>query len=276
MKTFLTAACIAAACCIAGPAAATENNARDYFSAPEGTKLGVFYAANIRAESAYGSGNEIASNLGFRGQAVLMRWVYMDKCFGLLCNLQLMVPAQRLNSDALGLHASGFADSIVGGTLWFENDTQGRNYVGLTNFLFLPTGAKGVGSERWQTNHMLNVTRGFGPAVLEATADLNVYGEQDSAGGTLRKSPYYTLQLHASYDLTPSTYLGARYRYAGGGKEKSGGLTTAGAARNHQLALELGSWLSARDQVLLHYNKDLKVENGLKQDQLWLRFIRVF
>ena len=277
LKNTMYRSLVALACAAgAGHATATENNARDYFSAPEGTKLGVLYFADIRADSAYAKGNEIASNLAFKGQAALMRWVYMDNCFGLLCNLQLIVPVQRLNSDALGLHASGFADSIVGGTIWLQNDSKERNFVGLTNFLFMPTGAKGVGAERWQTNHMLNVTRGFGPTVLEGTVDLNFYGNQQSAAGATKKDPYYTLQFHASYDLTPSTYLGARYRYAGGGAEKTNGVESAGAASNHQLAAEVGTWLSARDQVLVHYNKDLKVENGLKQSQLWLRFIRVF
>lgn len=257
-------------------AVATENNARDYFSAPEGTKLGILYFVDIRADQAYASGNEIASNLGFRGQAALLRWVYMDKCFDLLCNLQLIVPVQRLNSDALGLHASGIADSIIGGTIWFQNDTKERDYIGLTNFLFLPTGAEGVGAERWQTNHMLNVTRGFGPVVLEGTLDLNFYGDQRSTGSSTKKDPYYTLQFHASYDLTPATYAAARYRFAGGGAEKTNGVETAGSARNHQLAAEIASWISPRDQVLFEYVRDMKVETGLKQRQLWLRFIRVF
>jgi len=273
LKRWLVATACAA---VLGQAGATENQARDYFPAPEGSKLGLVYFADIRADQANADGKEVANNLGFRGQAALLRWVYMDKCFGLLCNLQTVVPVQRLNSDALGLHASGLGDTIIGGNLWLQNDGEARAFVGFTNFLILPTGAQGVGAKRWQSNHMLNVTRGVGPAVLEGTLDLNFYGEQNASGGGTQKSPYYTLQFHASYDLTPSTFAALRYRYAGGGEEKTNGVLSAGAAKNHQLALELASWISARDQLLAEFNQDLKVENGLKQQQIWLRLLRVF
>ncbi|NIF18100.1 transporter [Pantoea sp. Cy-639] len=270
-------------------AQAADLNARDFVSAPVGTRLGVAYLPLTRANSYHGVA-DADGKADLSVNAVAWRQLWFSDICASLCTPQFIVSyvdtEARLPGAASHSRERGIGDPQVGGTLFFINDPQHRTYSGLLALLGVPLGeyhasAPGVspGANRWALHLNYNYTQGVGERwLLEANLEAQLYGRNDDyLGSTLTQKPLYRLQAFASYDLTPSTYGALRLIHADGGE-----LTLAGQRlddshqRYTQAGFELGHWLDRRNQVLLGLTRNIATHNAYAQDNLLLRFVHVF
>ncbi|MBC3456716.1 transporter [Pseudomonas mosselii] len=270
-------------------AQAADLNARDFVSAPVGTRLGVAYLPLTRANDYHGAadGNGKA-DLAVNAFAYRQLW-FTDIC-GTLCTPQFIVPyvdtEARLPGSDGHTRERGIGDPQVGGTLFFINDPQNRTYSGLLALLSVPVGEyhasnPGVspGANRWALHLNYNYTQGVGERwLLEANLEAQLYGRNDDYfDNELKQKPLYRLQAFASYDFTPTTYGALRLIHADGGQlELDDRHLDNSHQRYTQVGFELGHWLDRRNQVLLGLTRNVSTDNAYAQDNLLLRFVHVF
>lgn len=268
---------------------AADLNARDFFSAPVGTSLGVAYLPITRASSYHGPADSTGkADLSVNAFAYRQLW-FSDIC-GTLCTPQFIIPYADIQGHMPGAGSTrserGLGDPQVGGTLFFINDTKTRTYSGLLAMLSIPLGEYheqnpdvSPGTNRWALNLNYNYTQGVGEKwVLEANLEAQLYGANDDYyGAKLEQRPLYRLQAFASYDFTASTYGGLRFIHADGGELQLNGQRLDNTHQRYtQLGFEVGHWLDQRNQVLLGLTRNVATENAFAQNNLLLRFVHVF
>jgi hypothetical protein len=270
-------------------AQAADTNARDFYSAPVGTQLGVLYLPTVWA-------NEFDSNAGTFKDAeldvnvVAYRHVWFSDICGTLCTPQFIVPGSRVEATLPGadnsISSTGIGDPQVGGTLFLINNPEQREYSGLLTLLTLPVGSYdsdkadvSAGANRWGATLLLNYTRGVSANwTLEGSLEAQIYGDNDDYYGMeLSQDPLYRLQAFASYDFTPSTYGALRLYHAVGGElEIDGGKIANTRQQYTDLGFELGHWLDRQNQLMFTYAKNVETENGFDVSQTMLRFVHVY
>lgn len=270
-------------------AKAADMNARDFFSAPSGTQLGVLYLANTRASDFHGAA-DTTRKADLQVNALAYRHVLFTDACGTLCTPQFIVPYVDANARLPGAmrHTGerGLGDPQVGGTLFMVNDPASRTYSGLLSLLTVPVGEyhgnhPGVspGANRWGLTFNYNYTQGLGEKwVLEANLEAQFYGKNDDYNGmALKQAPLYRLQAFASYDLGPATYGALRLVHADGGEVRLNDHSVANTHQRYtQLGIELGHWLSRRDQLMIALSRNVDTDNGYHGSQALLRLSHAF
>lgn len=268
---------------------AADLNARDFFSAPAGTSLGVLYLPTLRANEFRGAnGRDDKADLTV--DALAYRQVWFSEICGTLCTPQFIVPLVDIDARLPGANRSrserGFGDPQVGGTLFFVNQPQTRTYSGLLTLLTLPLGEYhsdnpdvSPGANRWAATFNYNYTQGFGEKwVLEGNIEAQLFGENDDYfGQSLKQKPLYRLQAFASYDFTPATYGALRLIHADGGELRLNDRTLDGTHQRYtQLGFEVGHWLDRRNQVMFGLSRNIDTDNGYDRSEALLRLVHVF
>ena len=273
----------------ASGASAADLNARDFFTAPVGTSLGVFYLPAVRADEFRGArGTDKDAELSVNAFAWRQLW-FSDLC-GTLCTPQFIIPVAdieaRLPGAARQQSEQGLGDPQFGGTLFFINDPKRRTYSGLLTLISAPLGeyhadnpAVSPGANRWTATFNDNYTQGVGENwVLEANLEAQLYGKNDDYHGMdLEQDPLYRLQAFASYDFTPASYGALRLIHADGGELSLDGDTLDGTHQRYtQLGFELGHWLDQKNQLLFALSRNLDTDNGFHGEQALLRLVHMF
>lgn len=271
------------------PGHAADTNARDFFSAPVGTSLGVLYLPVTWAGSFHSaSGKDNHARLNVEALAWRQLW-FSDVC-GTLCTPQFIIPAAHvkttLPSSQQSQQDSGIGDPQVGGTLFFINQPDKREYSGLLTLITLPVGSYdarhpdvSAGANRWGATFLYNYTRGVGKNwVLEASLEAQFYGNNDNyLGNSLKQQPLYRLQAFASYDFTPDTYGALRLYHTRGGALRLNGQDLPDTRQNTtQLGIELGHWFNKQDQLMLMLARNVHTTNSFDSSQAMLRLVHVF
>lgn len=273
----------------ASGASAADLNARDFFTAPVGTSLGVFYLPAVRADEFRGArGTDKDAELTVNAFAWRQLW-FSDLC-GTLCTPQFIIPAADIEARLPGSNRQqseqGLGDPQFGGTLFFINDPERRTYSGLLTLIGAPLGEYHAGNpdvspgaNRWTATFNYNYTQGVGENwVLEANLEAQLYGKNDDYHGMdLEQDPLYRLQAFASYDFTPASYGALRLIHADGGELSLDGDTLDGTHQRYtQLGFELGHWLDQKNQLLFALSRNLDTDNGFHGEQALLRLVHVF
>ncbi|WP_375741363.1 transporter [Pseudomonas boanensis] len=277
--------------CTLLPAAgqAADMNARDFFSAPVGTQLGVVYLPTNRANDFHGPA-DANGKAELEVNALAYRHVFFSDICGTLCTPQFIVPFVDIDARLPGAthHTSerGFGDPQVGGTLFFINQPETRTYSGLLTLLTLPVGEYhsqnpdvSPGTNRWGLTFNYNYTQGIGEKwVLEANLEAQFYGKNDDYyGADLEQDPLYRLQAFASYDFTPATYGALRLVHADGGELRLNDRTLDDTHQRYtQLGVELGHWLDPQNQLMFALSRNVDTDNGYHGNQALLRLVHVF
>lgn len=270
-------------------AEAADINARDFFSAPSGTQLGVLYLPTNRANDFHGPA-DTNSHAELEVNALAYRHVLFTEACGTLCTPQFIVP--YVQTDALlpgttrRTAGRGVGDPQIGGTLFFINDPASRTYSGLLSLLTLPVGEyhannPGVspGANRWGATFNYNYTQGVGEHwVLEANLEAQLYGKNDDYYGMdLEQAPLYRLQAFASYDFAATTYGALRLVHADGGELSLNDRTLDDTHQRYtQLGIELGHWLDRNNQLMVALSHNVDTDNGYHGAQALLRLSHVF
>jgi hypothetical protein len=270
-------------------AQAADMNARDFFSAPSGTQLGVLYLPTNRANDFHGPA-DASGKAELEVNALAYRHVLFTDACGTLCTPQFIVPYVDIDArlpDAAGHTGErGIGDPQLGGTLFFINEPETRTYSGLLTLVTLPVGEYhgnnpdvSPGANRWGLTFNYNYTQGVGENwVLEANLEAQLYGKNDDYYGMdLEQDPLYRLQAFASYDFTPATYGALRLVHADGGELSLNDRTLDDTHQRYtQLGVELGHWLDRQNQLMVALSHNVDTDNGYHGAQALLRLAHVF
>ncbi|MHC6225603.1 transporter [Pseudomonas sp. X10] len=272
-----------------GTCNAADLNARDFFSAPVGTTLGVFYLPMTRNNDYHGAA-DTTGKADLKVNAFAWRQLVFTDICGTLCTPQFIVPVVDIDARLPGATRrtgeSGVGDPQVGGTLFFINDPATRTYSGLLSLISLPVGEYhshnpdvSPGANRWAGHFVYNYTQGVGEKwVLEANLEAQVYGKNDDYfGGDLKQAPLYRLQAFASYDFSQATYAALRLIHADGGELRINGKRIDDThKRVSQVGVEVGHWFDKQNQALVAFTQDVDSDNSYHGSQALLRLVHVF
>lgn len=284
----LRCAALIAAMGAAGSAQAGDPSARDWIPAPPGTTLFAGYLLGLNSHGFYDRGERLDGGPTVDVQGMVLRPMHFGQLFGKTVQYEAILPAFRTTIGMSGMpddRVTGVGDAQLGAAVWFVNNEESKTWFAWEPFITIPTGLyhsnhadASPGKNRWTTLQDFAFVQGFGESTfLEAVAEFEFFGDNTNYyGQTLKKAPAIRLMALASTNITPDTYIGARYRYETGGREKVDGLETVTSAKNHQLAFEVTHQLNDANQVQLQYIHDLKVENGPRMRGVQLRYVYAF
>ncbi|GAA5084799.1 transporter [Paenalcaligenes hermetiae] len=273
---------------LASSASWADPSARDWIPAPAGTNIIAGYLGYQKANRMYEDGRRVQGAPKLDVQYGIYRQMHYRELAGKTVQYEVIVPVSRATLKGNGFpkdRLSGVGDVNIGAAVWLHNNDETRTYVAWEPFLVLPTGRYrgsqadvSPGENRWSLIQDFAFVKGIGKSsYIEGMAEFEVFGKNTNYyGQTLKKNPAMRLMAFASTDLSPSTYVGLRYRYETGGKEKIHGQKVAGSANDHQIAAELTHQLNDQHQLQLQYAHDIKVRNGPKFNGVQLRYAFLF
>ncbi|MFC4296561.1 MAG: transporter [Castellaniella sp.] len=279
---------LAAALAAAGSAQAGDPSARDWIPAPPGTSVFAAYLFGLNSHGFYDHGNRVDDGPTVDVRGMVLRPMYFSEVLGKTVQYELILPATRTTIGVSGEpddRVTGVGDAQLGAAVWFVNNQETKTWFAWEPFITVPTGRyhsnhadASSGKNRWTTIQDFAFVQGVGESTfLEAVAEFEFFGDNTNYyGGTLKKAPAIRLMALASTNITESTYVGMRYRYETGGREKVDGVETVSSARNHQLAFEITHQINDANQVQLQYIHDLKVENGPRMRGVQMRYVYAF
>jgi len=268
---------------------AADFNARDFFTAPAGTHLGVTYLPITRADTFRSPlGNDHNAKLAVTG--LVHREVWFKEFAGVMTTPQFVVSALDVNVRGPGAakrtRQTGVGDPLVGGTVYFINHPDSRTFMGWLNLVALPLGkydrndpGSSPGNNRWELHSALNFTRGIGDKwVLESALEVQAYGKNDKYfTQELKQEPLVRLQSFASYDIAPATTAALRLVYAEGGQLKLAGNTLAGTRQRYvQLGFEFSHMVGPKDGLMFSYNRNVEARNTFLQNDVLLRWVHIY
>lgn len=275
----------------AGAARAIDIDAGDYTALPEGTNVGLVYMQHAERNSLQVNGQQVPGNNGLDSDIGILRLIHFTKIGGYTVDPQLLLPFGQLKgtgnmSTALG-QGSGTGDLILAATVWTINEPENKRYLGITPFLYVPTGtydaAKplNLGENRWKYALQVGYIQGVGDKLtFDLAADVTAYGTNDranAAGQSLTQAPSYQLQGFMRYALSPSWDLRAGLSRTRSGETKLDGTIYGNASTTDKLQLGTAVFVGPKTQLLATWGRDLSVDNGFKEaSRINLRLLQVF
>uniref|UniRef100_UPI0035CAF021 transporter n=1 Tax=uncultured Sphingomonas sp. TaxID=158754 RepID=UPI0035CAF021 len=288
LKTLSAPLALAAAGLVAMPAHAQAIEAGDYVPAPPGTNLALLYMQYSHSGALYAKGDKVDDKAELDTEIGIARYVGFTKVAGMTLDYQVLQLYGRVSGGgstaALGT-STGFADTILVSTLWVHNDPASKSYLGITPYVYLPTGAYdrskalNLGEHRWKGSLQAVYSQGIGDHfVAELAGDAMIYGKNDAnLGGALTQKAQYRVQGFARYLINPKNELNVRLMYVTGGETRIGGIDQDNVTKTLSA---LGTWrhsLSPKWQVMAQAGADLSVYNGFAEGaRTQLRILRVF
>lgn len=276
------------AMCLLSTQGWADPSTRDWLPAPAGTDIIAVYAGAEKAKRIYDDGTRLQGTPDINVQYGIYRQMHYREVAGKTVQYEVIVPMSRATMKGNGFpkeKLSGIGDVNLGAAVWLYNNEATRTYFAWEPFVILPTGRYrasmadvSAGANRWGTIQDFAFVQGFGESsYFEGMVEFEFFGKNKNYyGTTLKKKPVTRLMAFVSTDLSEATYVGLRYRYEMGGKEKINGATAMGSLSNHQLAVDLTHQINNHNQIQFRYARDMKVKNGPKFDGIQLRYAYIF
>ncbi|WP_224992557.1 transporter [Acinetobacter pittii] len=267
---------------------AVDLDAGDYDYAPSGTNLAILYYQHASRDSLYSGSNKISDNVALTSDIGITRYVHYLDMAGLHIAPQILIPFGRLDAgkDISSLESTtGLGDIILANTFFIYHNKDTKSTLGVTPFLYLPTGkySKYDGLNIGENRIKLTVQGAYTTQVADRlhwdmAGDFTLYGKNDdiAEGGSLKQDLGFQLQTNARYRLTGITDLRAGISYSDAGDIKQNGVIT-NSTKQTKFWIGTGISPTPTTQVIVIYGRDLKVENGFKEDnRINLRLMKVF
>lgn len=266
---------------------AVDLDAGDYDYAPSGSNLAILYYQHATRDALYSGSDKVAGNYDLTSDVGIARYVHYTDVAGIHIAPQILIPFGRLDAskDISDLGSSrGLGDIVLANIFFLYHDASTHSTFGITPYLFLPTGeyssnkALNLGENRYKLNIQAAYTTRLAPKLAwDVSADMTVYGKNtDAAGGDIKQDIGYQLQTNTRYFLNDKVDLRAGISYSNAGDVKQAGVTTD-AAKQTKFWLGTGISPTPTTQLIVAYGRDIKVENGFKEDnRINLRFLKAF
>lgn len=274
------------------PAHAIDLDAGDYTALAPNTNLGLLYYQHARREKLYAHGERVSLNGRLDSDIGIARGVHFTEINGYIANPQFLLPFGRLRGkgdlDSLGTN-SGVGDLILAAAV-FTSKPGDKTHFALMPYVWLPTGQYNrndplsLGENRWKFALQAGYSTPLSPKVtLDLMGDFTVFGKNDDAndgtGGrtTLKQKPLFDLQAHLRYHIDSTTDLRFQLAHSVGGETKLGGEWQDNRQSATRMKLGVGHFMTPQTQLLVSYNRDLKVQEGFKiNNGIQLRMLHVF
>ena len=275
---------------VSAPAQAVDVDAGDYVPLPDGANLALLYYQYATRDSLYVDGDKQPLEAGLDSNVGILRGVHYVDVGGFIVDPQFLLPFGELKAKddlaALGSD-SGLGDLILAATVWVINDPEHRRYLGLTPFLFLPTGSydkdQGVnlGENRWKLALQAGYVAGLGERfTLDLIGDVTFYGKNDELGPseqTLKQDASFQLQGFLRYALKPTVDLRGGLSYSFGGETEVDDVKQDNELGTLKAQFGTAWFPTPTVQLMALYGRDLDVENGFREDhRINLRVLKVF
>lgn len=269
---------------------AIAGDAKDYITAPAGTKVALFYFNHGSGNEMYSNGDKVTNSANLVTNVGIFRGVYWGEVAGMTYNVNVLLPVGhlKLGGAAVGdeISTSQIGDPLLVAVLWPYKNLNTKTYFGVGGYVTAPLGeynndsSLNMGANRWAFKGELGFEQGFGDSGL----NLSLYGNAEfythnndftSAEANMSQDPIFTTEAHLTYDFTKSFYAGVDYYYKWGGETSvdygSGYIDNDDRVGTHSGGLTLGYTVSDHMGLQLKYTKDLSVENGIKTDVIGVR-----
>ena len=269
-------------------AQALDLHAGDYDPAPAGTTIGNLYLQNGLSNSLYSGSHAVPGTNKLHSQIGIVSLMHYMDIGGKLAVPIAILPFGQGKSTVMGNTLGtdkGLSDLIIGIPFWAYNNPKQQTYLVIAPFLHIPTGsynannAVNLGHNRYRGLLQLTFSTQVCPKIKwDIAADATVHGNNRDAfgGGTLSQKLGYQLQTSARYSISPATDVRAGVSYMDAGDTKQNGVTTQ-ANTVSKFWLGTGLWLSQKNQIILTYGRDIKVENGFKNEsQINMKLMNIF
>lgn len=268
-------------------AAGAGNQPRDWIAAPQGTVAGLLYYNLTSGKDIYTDGSKTA-DAELDASSGMFRAVSYFGIGDYTADVNILIPFGNMELSAGGAEttASGVGDPGIVGTFWLVDDPAEKRYVAVAQYLFVPigeyqnAGALTLGNNRWQGKTAVNFTQGFEAfpnhdIYIEAGLGVDYYGENDDYGvnsDNMSQDPVYTVDSHISYDLTSDWWVALDYCGVWGGAKSWADLNDKEEQNTQSVGASASLMLTPSTNVLLQYSKDVYIENGVRSDNLLMRF----
>ncbi len=262
---------------LSGAAHAIDVDPGDYVPAPPGTSALLVYGQHAERDKLYASGSRQPIQPGLNSSIGIARVAHWMQLGGITVAPQILLPFGRLegkdDTQALG-RTTGVGDAILAMPMWFVNQPEERLYWGVSPYLYLPTGsyrssrALNLGENRWKFNLQTGVVKGFTANWwADVTADIMFHGKNDNAAGaTLKQKPMTQLQGYLRYQMSPTSNVYAGLSHTWGGETRLNGVGANDQARQFKASVGGSHFITPTTQLMLSLGRDLKVENGFKEN----------
>ncbi|KAA8731655.1 transporter [Acinetobacter qingfengensis] len=266
---------------------ALDVDAGDYDYVPNGVNLGLIYYQHAVRDTLYSGSQKMAGDAKLTSDIGIARYVHYMEVGGVQIAPQILIPFGHLDAEqdisALG-SASGLGDIILANTFFVHHDTASKTMIGITPYLYLPTGnydqngALNIGENRYKLTVQGAVTISVAKNLLwDVLGDVTFYGKNDDyATGELKQNMGYQLQTNMRYQMNDRVDLRAGLSYADFGDTRVNGVTTD-AMTQSKFWLGTAVKPTTTTQLIATYGQDIRVENGFKEShRMNLRFLKVF
>jgi hypothetical protein len=269
---------------------ALDTDADDYVASPAGSNLALLYFQHVQRDALYGNGDRVAGNYGLDSDTGILRVVHFTTIGDYVVDPQFLVPVghERATNDASSLgSASGLGDLILAATAWVVNDEKTNTYLGLTPFLFLPTGTYGKnrpmnwGENRWKLTLQGGYQKGITDKVsIVFIGDATFFGKNSDfgpTGATLNQDTLYQAQLYVRYTWSENIDSFVGCSYLGGGASNVNGAGQNDRQRENKFSIGGGYNFTPQLELFGAYGQDISVANGFKEShRVNVRLSRTF
>jgi hypothetical protein len=274
----------------ATPALAIDIDAGDYTALPAGTNVAVVYAQQASRDRIYAQGDRVPGEYGLDSTIGIARLIHFMKIGDYTVDPQVLLPFGHLEAkkdvSALG-KGNGVGDVILAATVWTINEPAQRRYLGITPFLYAPTGnydrnkALNLGENRWKYALQVGYIQGLSEKLtLDLAADATAYGRNDKAnalGQAMDQKMSYQIQAFVRHDLRPGWDLRAGLSTAYSGSTTLGGVKQANGGHTSKFQLGSSYFLSPTTQLMANWGQDTRVDQGFKENSRFnLRLLQLF
>ncbi len=269
-------------------AQAIDLNAGDYDPAPAGTTIVNLYLKNGLSDHLYSGDSSVPGRNRLHTEIGILNLEHYIDINGMLAVPLILLPFGHISGTVAGNSLgtdNGLGYPILGMPVWLINNPQKQTYLAIAPFLYLPAGsyssqrAVNLGENRYWGTFQVAFSTHLTPKVAwDIAADTTVYGDNRDAvgGGTLSQKMGYQVQTNARYFLSPATDIRAGISYTDEGSTKQNGVSTA-AYTESKFWVGTGLWLSQKNQMILTYGRDIKVQNGFRNDnQINMKLMNIF
>ncbi|MBL8473595.1 MAG: transporter [Rhodocyclaceae bacterium] len=272
------------------PASALDADAGDYTALPAGTNLALLYYQHATRDELYANGSKVPGSNRLDSDVGILRGVHFMDIGGTIVDPQFLLPFGTLkakdNLSALG-DTSGVGDLILGATVWLLNNPKANTYVGVTPWVYAPTGsydknrALNLGENRWKYALQLGFITGLtDKLLLDLIGDVTWYGKNDDFGptsATMKQRAMYEFQAYLRYQLTPTWDVRMGALHYSGGETEVNGVMQNDRTRTTKFTVGTAFFVTPKIQLMANYGQDGSVHNGLRENnRLNLRFLSVF
>jgi len=271
-------------------AGAVNVDAGEYVALPPGSDAVLVYYQHAERDRLYVKGEQISGQARLDSDVGILRYGHFMKLGEYTVFPEFLLPFGRVQAkddvSALG-NAGGTGDLLLGMPVWLVNDPARGSYLGVTPYLFLPTGnydknrALNLGENRWKFALQAGYITGLSDRLfLDLTGDVTWYGKNDAFGAqsqTLEQDRSYQAQVWLHYNLTGALDLRAGYSGTWGGETKVNGVAQNDQSRQQSVALGTAYFFNPTTQGMALYGRDLSIENGFREDsRINLRIVKIF